>query len=596
MRKYLVKILFIPLLLSAVSVFASDTLFIRKADSTIVGIPSDLISSILIDQDSHVVVLDSVRFSYSISEIEQGDLQGPSSLQFTTFHFNDKYNLQLPSNIDCIWDSVSNRWSASVNSIGHYLIPSFQLKDGVKVYLEGQKVKSKKSVINFSEPRIFTLIDSSVQILSVSASGEYRFLPLQKEIEVAVNFPSDTAVVNQVHIWVDGGEDIVSKTEYKNAKIEITSNGVFYGMSDSVRIKGRGNTTWSSTNKKPYRLKFYNKVKPLGLDKGKNWNLLNNYRDSSMMASAMAMKVGHMLAIPYTNHMLPVDVYLNGEYRGSYTMTEKIGIANNSVDAEESLGAYLMEFDTYLFEDPYSNKYQELYKDTSAVFHLPFCVADPDLEDMTKERADYLFSKVKLEFKALEEAIVKKDSDDIQNYIDVELLARTFFVYDITFNNELNWPKSLYFYKSDTLGSLFNMGPLWDFDLAFGQYSQMYDFQPAMDWRLLGTPIWPNDVGYSYRGSGYMFFYYIRQNRAFQKAYYEVYKEFVNRLPELYDFAESYYAYGKKSFESNATLWSCGKDAASLLVRFKEWMNYRVETIYRHMREYDSTLPENPDI
>lgn len=596
MKKWIFSLLVILLSNYGMYGFSTDVLYIYKTDSTIVGFPINRVDTIQANENSQVVYVGNSSYSYSIDEIAKVTIESPRLPQFETFHFNDKYNLQLPSNVDCSFDSLENQWFGVVNSIGHYLIPSFQLKSGVKVYMEDVRIKSKKSVLNFKNPIEFLLVDSTIQLLSERSDGTYQFLPSTNRVSVDVCFPSDTAMVNCVYIWTEGGEDIQSKTEYLSAKIEISDNGVFSGFSDSTYIKGRGNTTWSSTHKKPYRLKLYNKGKPLGLDKGKSWNLLNNYRDSTLMCNAMAMKIGHILGIPFTNHMLPIDLYLNGEYRGNYTFTEKIGIANNSVDSEEELGAYILEFDTYLFEDPYSNKYQEKYKDSSAVFHLPFCVAEPDLEDLSEEQAANFFSKTKLELKALEEAIMKKDSDDILNSIDVEMLAKTFFVYDVTFNNEVNWPKSVYFYKLDTLGSLFNMGPLWDFDLSFGQYSQMYDFQPAMDWRLLGSPIWPNEVGYSYRGSGYMFFYYMRQNRAFQKAYYEVYKEFVKRLPELYDFAEAYYSYAKSSFLKNAELWQCGKDVDVLLLRFKEWMSYRVETLYRHMREYDSSLPINPDI
>lgn len=596
MKIKLYSLLFFFGMICSLNVFASDVLYIYKKDSTVVGYPVDYVKAIHADAEEHIVYVGENSYSCPVSEIDRVSFDSPFLPQFITFHFNDKYNLQLPSNIDCVYDSIENCWHGSVNSIGHYLVPSFQLKSGVKVYLDETRVKSKKSVLNFKERVELLLVDSTIQLLSKQREELYQFLPCTNKVFVDVHFPSDTAMVNNVYIWTEGGVDVQSKTEYLRAKMEISDNGVYSGYSDSTYIKGRGNTTWSSTHKKPYRLKLYSKGKPLGLDRGKSWNLLNNYRDSSMMCNAMAMKIGHMLGIPFTNHMLPVDLYLNGEYRGNYSFTEKIGIANNSVDSEEELGAYILEFDTYLFEDPYSNKYQEIYKDSSHIFHLPFCISEPDLDEMPEVQASYFFSKAKLDLKALEEAIVGKDSDDILNHIDVELLAKTFFVYDVTFNNEVNWPKSVYFYKLDTLGSLFSMGPLWDFDLAFGQYSQMYDFQPALDWRLLGTPIWPNDVGYSYRGSGYMFFYYIRQNRAFQKAYYEVYKEFAHRLPELYDFAESYYLYGKSSFEKNAELWQCGKDAEALLSRFKEWITYRVETLYRHMREYDSSLPENPDI
>ena len=578
--------LFSPLL-------ANDTLYIYMCDSSVVGFPVEAISSVNSNTDTHSVIVGDKTYSCSISDIDSASFRAPVKPQFATFYFNDKYNQQLPSNVDLLFNETNNRWEGSVNSIGHYLVPSFQLKEGVNVFLDGEKVKSKISVLNFKDKVDFQLVDSSVLLLT-NVGGKYEFLPQQKIVSVSVHFPSDTANVNQVYVWTQDGKAIESKTEYLNARMEIQDNGVFLGFDDSTQIKGRGNTTWGNTSKKPYRLKLFEKGKPLGQDKGKSWNLINNYRDSSMMSNAMAMKIGHMLRIPYTNHMLPVDLYINGEYRGNYTFTQKIGIANNSIDAKEEEGAYLLEFDTYFFDNPSYDKYNERYKDSSSIFHLPFAVSEPDLDEMPEAQAQHIFASAKLDLENLERTIQMKDSDDILNFTDVELLARTFFVYDITFNNEVNWPKSVYFYKTDTLGALLNMGPIWDFDLSFGQYDQMYDLRPATDWRLLGTPVLPNDVGYTYKGSGYMFFYYMRQNRAFQKAYYEVYKEFAQRLPEVFDFAEAYYAYTKNSFVRNSELWKCGENAEALLQRFKEWMEYRLETVYRHMREYDRSLPERP--
>ena len=68
------------------------------------------------------------------------------------------------------------------------------------------------------------------------------------------------------------------------------------------------------------------------------------------MANAIAMKVGQLIDVPYTNHIIPVELYINGEYKGSYMFTEHIGLSNNSVDEDEDLG-YILELDSYYDED-----------------------------------------------------------------------------------------------------------------------------------------------------------------------------------------------------------------------------------------------------
>ena len=57
------------------------------------------------------------------------------------------------------------------------------------------------------------------------------------------------------------GQDIVSKTDYKLARISMTdeTGTVVY---DSVSIRGRGNSSWDRMkDKRPYRLKFQKKEK-----------------------------------------------------------------------------------------------------------------------------------------------------------------------------------------------------------------------------------------------------------------------------------------------------------------------------------------------
>ena len=80
------------------------------------------------------------------------------------------------------------------------------------------------------------------------------------------------------------------------------------------------------------RIKFPTKQKPLGMKAGKNWNLIANAIRESMTTNVIGSRVAEMVGAAAANHFLPVELYINGNYRGSYTLTEKVGISNNSID------------------------------------------------------------------------------------------------------------------------------------------------------------------------------------------------------------------------------------------------------------------------
>lgn len=77
-----------------------------------------------------------------------------------------------------------------------------------------------------------------------------------------------------LHIDTENGAAITSKEDYVNASLYLDANGVSgvepVGSADapvSLKIKGRGNYTWTGFDKKPYRLKFDKKVSILGMKK-----------------------------------------------------------------------------------------------------------------------------------------------------------------------------------------------------------------------------------------------------------------------------------------------------------------------------------------
>jgi hypothetical protein len=84
-----------------------------------------------------------------------------------------------------------------------------------------------------------------------------------------------------VDVYVDGGEEIVSKDDYLKAVIVISENGRPV-VSSKGKIKGRGNYTWNYP-KKPYKIKFDEKQSVFGFPENKDWVLLADYCDKSLM-------------------------------------------------------------------------------------------------------------------------------------------------------------------------------------------------------------------------------------------------------------------------------------------------------------------------
>ncbi len=88
----------------------------------------------------------------------------------------------------------------------------------------------------------------------------------------------------------------------------------------------------------------------------KNWILLANYDDKSLLRNAAALYAGTFTNLAWTPHSRFVELYLNGQYEGTYQLVEQIEIDKNRLNITEMddtdvsgnavTGGYLLEFDT----------------------------------------------------------------------------------------------------------------------------------------------------------------------------------------------------------------------------------------------------------
>lgn len=552
-----------------IDAFATAT-YITFNDGIVYVFPDSCVANISNTEDSiSFTAIDGNVYSYPSSQVASVSQIPTRELPtITSFKFNNKYNYQVVSDAAGI---ISNdEIIVNVVGIGKRLTATFELSDErARLYADGIEQISKESRLRYDTTRILAAGFPGDKILSLEQTGLCFLKPYIKEYAVQVSFLTDLATeVPRIDINTVGGENISSKDYYLDAQIIIDGKGVFPSMTDSVKVKGRGNTSWSSdpNAKNPYRLKFNSKVKLLGLAKGKNWVLLANKIDGSMLTNAYGMKAASLLGTAAANHIIPVDLYVNGKYKGSYNLTEKVGLSSNNVNIDSDSVATLLEMDTY-YDEADGQKFR------SSPYALPINIKDPEFG------TDYTLltlSDIQQRFNSF--ALTLRLGGDIARHVNIDFLARYLLANELLCNRELFHPKSTYCYHENILdeNSKFVFGPMWDLDWAMG-----YNGTSSASY-------FKNNIRadfYSSNMTQIEFFRTLRNNKTVAKRIYALCRDFINNnLDELCEYCEEYYLYAEPSLDRNKTVWTDATDYAEQAVRASEWFRKRASYIYRCIR------------
>ncbi len=290
-------------------------------------------------------------------------------------------------------------------------------------------------------------------------------------------------------IYITTEAPVVSKDDYVNGTMNIDgnlqyTNGLYNGK---IQIKGRGNSTWLA-EKKPYKIKLNSKSGILGMPADKEWALLANYYDKSLMRNDVACEVSERLGLTWTPRRKFVEVFMNGEYEGNYLLTETVEVANSRLNitdmdeknANDTSGGFLVENDALRDGDFWFN----------TPLGLPFVIKDPD------NISTLQLNHIKDYVSRIESILHNNAYSDtaFQGNIDADSFINWFLVNEIMRNRDAIMYSSVYFYK-DKNGK-FSMGPVWDFDLSSGAYTGNDPegwYVKTADW--IGWPF-DNDAAY----------------------------------------------------------------------------------------------------
>ena len=234
-------------------------------------------------------------------------------------------------------------------------------------------------------------------------------------------------------------------------------------------IKGRGNWTWNGFDKKPYKIKFDVKHKVLGMPNNRHWCLMAHADDNLGFLRAYAgFRISKALQMRWTPRTRPVELVLNGQYKGLYFLTEHVRIASNRVKIKEQAdnesradsitGGWLVEIDNYQTEN-------NIELDEGNGQHVMISLREPD--ELTNPQRTYIVNQMN----ALNNALYGNSASTLQQLLDLDEAAKFYLVQEIMEDCE-SYHGSCFLYKDrDTLGvaDKWKFGPVWDFGNAYNR-------------------------------------------------------------------------------------------------------------------------------
>ena len=314
-----------------------------------------------------------------------------------------------------------------------------------------------------------------------------KFTPLnyQKVISLIVLLNSSfciaqTSSLPLIEISTNGNISIKDEPKI-SAHMGIIDQGMnslsdpYNGYDGSIGIEIRGASS-QSFQKKSYSFETRlssgenNNVSLLGMPKENDWVLHGPYSDKSLLRNSLAYHIGAQTG-QYTPRTRLCELYINKDYRGVYLLTEKIKRDENRVDianlkpedisGDELSGGYIIQIDRdnkstdidgwwtdyspskfVAFHDPSYNELQDVQREYIRTYISDF-ENQMRTPDFTKKYAEYI------------------DEDSWVDYFIVSEIGKHIDAYKLSFYMHK---------KKSTNGGKLHFGPLWDFNLAFGNF------------------------------------------------------------------------------------------------------------------------------
>ena len=216
-------------------------------------------------------------------------------------------------------------------------------------------------------------------------------------------------------------------------------------------------------------------VSLLSLPEEEDWILHAPYSDKSLIRNALIYDLSRAIG-RYSSRLHFVELTLNESFDGLYLLMEKLKRDKNRIDinklkkseieGEDLTGGYIIKIDK---ETAYTegNSFASLYPPNASINNqkVYFLFDTPDAEDLTPEQRNYITTYVGDFEKALASEAFTDPAIGYAPFIDSDSFVDFFLLNELA-NNVDGYRLSTWILKDKN--KPIEMGPIWDFNLAFG--------------------------------------------------------------------------------------------------------------------------------
>lgn len=284
---------------------------------------------------------------------------------------------------------------------------------------------------------------------------------IKTDTEICAVFEEDYDTCPVLYINTENEKKLVSDEIYINITLTVDNVENRYrlnSVSGQAKCRGNASMTW---NKKSFTIHLDEKTRLCGLGEGKskNWVLISNHCDQSLLRNYIAFWLqGKLKGITWSPSCIMTEVYVNDSYQGSYMLIEKVTSAENRIDIQNYDAAGEIDADFLVEMDNYAYKAGDKGLVWFTAKSIPYEIRGED--NHSSERCDYVDKWVTDAYVTVSDG----NENEIRKIIDIDSCVDSYILAEITKNIDCGW-SSFFLYRKN---GLLHLGPSWDFDLAMG--------------------------------------------------------------------------------------------------------------------------------
>ena len=424
------------------------------------------------------------------------------------------------------------------------------------------------------------------------------FPQLKKEYSVQKNYDFEYSNLPLFFINTNGQEIVDEYRIDADMGVIYNDSGKVNYLADSlnnyngkITIELRGSSSIAYP-KKQFRIETVDStgenlnVKLCGLPKENDWILNGPYNDKTLLRNAISYGLSNKIG-RYASRVIFVELFLNNEYQGVYLLLETVKRDKHRVNIAENLndisGGYIVKIDKMDGEN-----YDMWYSN----YGTPYQYHYPKANEITANQKSYIQNY----FNDFEE-LMFTHPENYKNFIDDGSFVDHLILGEFTKNVDA-FRLSSYLYKDrDSINGKLFAGPIWDYNLTFGDAWNEEDMFRADGWQVNYT------IDHPYDGFRVPFWWNkLFENQEFKEKFtrrwYSL-RENVLSYDSLFSTIDSLVDYTAEARVRNFNKWTGiinPNNYYDEILTLKGWIIRRINWIEENLPNITSTNEENPTV